>query len=207
MSTRTRILRRRAAFLTSTLAVIGCGGPTRTQPAPAPVTVPSGSAQPEEPDPGPPEAPPTAGRSGMPSLEVPEDINEQAHERFVGMVKQVQELHATLDEVEDTLGQRCSVLDPACEPTWRELAKQLLQVNGEFRWMHVVCKGSSEGAKLFEERQDEHREFLQKRVNELLSSIESGFSSRDELKRWKALWDEEELARPQICLSYGCSDW
>ena len=125
---RALILRRRAAFVASALATLGgCGGAksgASTEARSPVVAVPEPS-----PDAGGSEEPPpdresqVPAASGMPSLEIPDGLNQQAHENFARLVGQARRANDLLDRLDGTLRTACDVLDPACDARLKLLAE------------------------------------------------------------------------------------
>jgi hypothetical protein len=211
---RARILRRRAAFIGSALAALGCsrGSPPAKGPAPsgephAVVSVPR--ATDEEP---PGEVPPAAAERpkpprSTPPLEVPEGVSEQARERFVRLATQMNEIYDFIDGIE--VPERCDVTDAGCESAWRKLAEDLLDLEQKSRWIRSPCKGSSEAAKLHAQRAEQHAAHVAALRQEIAEKIESLIAAggKSAQEGWAKIERDARRARPVVCLSFGCVDW
>lgn len=206
---RAQILRRRAVFMSSALAALGCSGgapPGKVAPVPPVVAVP---APVQAADAG-VEAPPkreARSEPDMPSYDVPDGVSDEARERFEQLFSQVREAHALLERLENALPAGCALTDPACDARWRGIADGLLDHDEALRFMQPVCPGSSQAAKLWEERSRAHRDYLAKRRGRLERRIVDIVKTEAERARWDQHQEEANMARPQICLSFACPDW
>src|SRR5262245_46939295 len=111
---RSAILRRRAAFLASALAAVGCGGPREpTVPAPvmAPGDAPPAGTETAKPDPPPDTPPKTKG----PDYTMPPNMTSDiARERFKGLFEWTKSTLGTMDKIEQSLPVACNLTDSAC---------------------------------------------------------------------------------------------
>ncbi len=211
---RARILLRRAAFVSGTLAALGgCGASRSAEPATAPkataVSIPKNET--EEPPSAPvPETPRTkpSGKPGeMPSFEIPSNIGQQARESFERLFSNMKRMHPVLDQMEQ-LVPGCSVLDAKCEEAWRRLAVKQNELR-EIQTFLYTCPGTSADAKLFAEREREHLDYLEERKRSMLHRIRKALEpdgSRGE-ERWEKLVADAYSAAPYPCLSIACKDW
>src|SRR5262245_28195428 len=130
---RVLILRRRAAFVASALATLGCGGGqsgARCEARPPVVAVPEPAADGGASD----ELPPhperqTPAGNAMPSLEIPDGINARAHENFERLVGQARRANDLLDRLEGTLRTGCDVADPACDERLKLVAEGFVELD------------------------------------------------------------------------------
>jgi hypothetical protein len=208
---RAQILRRRAAFVSSALAALGCSG---AQPAPAAggetpvVSVPPAPAKGEEPAAEqPPVAAEPAEQHPQPSYELPPGISDEARSRFEHLFTQVKSAHALLERMERTLPVRCDVTSSACDAQWRSIADGFVDYDELVRFLAPVCPGSSQGAKLYLERSRAHLDALAKRRGRLEQRIVDLMQTDVARARWDAHQGDARQARPMVCLSFACSDW
>jgi hypothetical protein len=208
---RAQILRRRALFMSSALAALGCSGPAgsaKGAPVPPVVSVPPPGAGADAGTEAPPKASPRSPPDGeMPPLDVPEGMGDDPRQQFDRLYGQVRDAHALLERLEKALPGDCTVTNAACDTRWRSIADGLLEYEEMFRFMQPICKGSSAAAKLWEERARAHLEYLSKRRGRLDARIVELVQSEPARTRWDQHQQDAQLARPQICLSFACTDW
>lgn len=209
---RAAILRRRAAFLGSTLAVLsGCSrgspppdaaGRSGSQPV---VTVAEPAADAQAPaDPLPERSNPAGGH---PSLETPPGVSEVARKKFEALAERMRDVYALFDALD--VPADCDVTDSVCDDRWRKLADGLLELAERARFIVPVCKGSSESAKLYEQRAKEHADHVAELVKRIDQRIERALDGGGDAarRRWAEHEHEARRARPRVCLSFACSDW
>lgn len=206
------ILRRRAALVSSALSALSCspgtppqnaGGAVVAVPEPAPDAAPP---QGDLPEPEPKPAVPTR----RPPLSVPGDIGDGAREVFERSMEQARQVYDELDAVRAAIPESCDLVsDPACQERWREVADRQLQAADTIRWLNPVCTGSSEDAKRWEARVREHLEYIAALRTELEEQIASALEPGGDAaaQRWEQIQSDARRARPQVCLSFACSDW
>lgn len=206
MSDRDRrtILERRALFLGSALAAMGCGPKANTtEPAEQKVvsiphsadTTPTEDAAPANP---PDRAPSTRG--DMPPLDIPPGVSERARQNYEYLAKRMTAAHDILDEMEKLLPS-CDI--KSCEADWKQLAERHFELDGSYRT--YTCPGTSADAKAYEERAKLHHEFLEKRRSAVEGRITSTLGSG--AQRYEELRNDVARAHPRPCLSFACADW
>ncbi|MBW2459903.1 MAG: hypothetical protein JRI68_35765 [Deltaproteobacteria bacterium] len=212
-SDRTRILQRRAVFLSSALTALGCSAQP-PQPADGPVvTIPD----PPPADPAPtatptatPEAPPPkdAPPGEQPSLEIPTDVGEVAKRKFEHFAKSMKRLYELLDEMAAALPEDCDILDAACDERWKKLALLGMEKGKVTMFLHH-CPGSSDDAKRFEAFHKEHQDYRGRRQAQLDGRISRALASGGAAarKRWEDHQQQARAANPVPCLSFACRDW
>lgn len=211
-STRRRILERRALFIGSALAGLGCG-PSATPPtSPPPVvgveptqsspsaTAADGSARPEP--------APKAKPGKPPAIVVPEGASQQARQNYDALIKTMGQVHQLLGEAESLLPDSCDILDPACEGKWNEVAARF----NDLRRVHTFsyfCPGSSDEAKQFAAVHAAQREAEQRRTGKLEARIAKALAPGGQAAelRWEDLKRKAYEANPHPCLSVACNDW
>ena len=208
---RARILLRRAAFVSGTLAALGGCAPARpAEPAPgsSPVTIPEQTATEATTPPPPSKNPAEPVRGDTPSYDMPEGIGEQARENFQRLFDNMKRIHPILDAMEALVPERCSVLDSKCEDRWRQLAAKQNELKEIQTFMHT-CPGKSEDAKLYAEREKEHLAHAGERQSKLAERIERALGGDGDRgrERWEKLQEEAYAAAPHPCLSFACRDW
>ncbi len=212
-SDRTRILQRRAAFLSSALTALGCSAQP-PQPAGDPVvTLPD--PPPAEPEPTAkatttPEAPPPkdVAPGQQPSLEIPTDVGEVARKKFEHWAKSMKQIYELLDQMETALPEDCDILHSACDERWRKLALLGIELNKVGMFLHH-CPGSSEDAKRFDAFRKEHQAYRGGRQAKLDGRIDRTLASGGDAarKRWVEHQQQARAAHPVPCLSFACNDW
>jgi hypothetical protein len=208
-SDRERILARRAAFVGSALALLGCS-PAREAESPPRAEPGAVVAVPEPADEGASEALPAKRpkpAAGRPPLDVPEGVSEVARKRFESQAKQMQGVYDLIDAI--AVPERCDVTSPSCESDWRKLADDLLELGERARFIRSPCKGSSESAKLFEQRSEQHAAQVEALRQQITEEIEQAIAAGGELakQRWQKIEADARRSRPVVCLSFGCTDW
>lgn len=205
---RAAILRRRAFFISSVTALVGCDPkPSAPPPSPEPVAIPPGGGELPEPSGKPGSG--TRERPGkMPPLDVPAGINDAARRQFEHLARSIPELHARFDEIAKSLPSDCPIAEDRCAERWSALARALVEIE-ERMPQNPVCPGTSEGAKLYQARLDAHRAYLEDRRRATsLRLMEAIAPASDEGKRrWAAHMDKAKSAYPRVCLNYSCQDW
>lgn len=204
---RAAILKRRALFLGSALATLGScqksGVPAETAPGPV-IAVPAGEPE----DAGASEGEPSArdagprSRGDMPSLEIPSGVSEAARSNYESLITRMRRVHALLDDIE-RMAPKCGM--NACEDQWLPVAKKLFDLDDSFGFSYV-CPGSSDDAKAFFVRRQEHLDFYEARRKDVTVWL-TGQLGEPGWARLQELVELERLANPRPCLSYGCSDW
>jgi hypothetical protein len=207
MSDRDRrtILERRALFLGSALAALGCGPKTNTtQPAdPQVVSIPgSEDTKPtSDTEPTPPADRQPSTRGDLPPLDTPAGVSERARQNYEALAKRMTAAHDILDEMEKMIPS-CAVA--SCEGDWKKLAEKHFALDDSFRFAHT-CPGSSAEAKAYEERAKLHSDYYQKRRTGIEAQIATAVGSGDQ--RYQELRNEVARANPRPCLSFACGDW
>lgn len=206
---RAAVLRRRALFLGSALtALASCekgGVPPETSKGPV-VAVPEGVPEDAGPEPDAGSLPVTDGgrkpKAGMPSLEIPDGLSERAKSNYEHLVARMKTVHAILDDVEAG-APKCGIA--GCEDRWQPIAKKWFDLDDAFRFSYV-CPGSSEQAKAFGVRRQEHMDFYQARRKEVQDWLQQKLGDAG-WTRFEELVQKEQLANPRPCLSFACMDW
>lgn len=215
MDDRATILRRRAFFVTSALAAVGCA------PTPAPntpggssssdtsaVTVPSAVPAPGDASDGAAPPPREPVSEPLPNMEIPAGVSDTARSRYEQLFKRMKEAHATLASVEKTVPDGCSPAEPKCAAAWRSVAEALQGLDVGFS-KFLVCGGTSAEAKAFEARAEEHQKFLTERRQKLDERIAKAVAAGGQRagSEWQRIKDDAENANPRPCLKFGCPDW
>jgi hypothetical protein len=205
---RETILARRAAFLGSALALLGCARPPPIEEPEPVVSVPEPPAEearsleelPGRDTTSEPEA-------KHPSLEIPEGISEAARRRFEHLAGTMREAYELLDRMK--VPSDCDLADAACDGRWRELADQLVLVGEKLKNLRPRCPGTSEHAKLYAARETEHREHSEALTREIEQEAERTLAPAGPAaqQRWELHRRQARLARPRVCLSFMCQDW
>ncbi len=200
------ILRRRALFVGSALAALGCGkgGAPPEHASDKPVVVvpaePEGTDEEEETEIATDAGTERRVRKDAPSLQIPDGVSQTARQNYEHLAKTFGEAYDVLDDIETTLAS-CSIDDASCESRWRELAERQYEMEEAFRFFHI-CPGSSDEAKAFRERELAHRAYLDERRAEVW---------KDRSASSKTKFDEMvstiRMSKPSVCLSFGCMDW
>lgn len=211
-SIRRRILERRALFIGSALAGLGCGPSGAPPTSPPPVvgvepTQQSPSATPADGSAGPRPAP-TAKPDKPPAIVIPAGVSGRARQSYDALTKTMGQVHQLLGEAESLLPDSCDILDPACEDKWSEVASRL----SELRRVHTFsyfCPGASEEAKQFAAVHAAQRELEQRRTGKLQARIDKALarSGPAAAERWEELKRKAYEAKPYPCLSIACDDW
>jgi hypothetical protein len=207
MSDRDRrtILERRALFLGSALAALGCGPKTNeTQPAdPQVVSIPESedTTPTSDTEPTPPADRKLSTRGDLPPLDTPSGVSERARQNYEALAKRMTTAHGLLDEMEKMIPS-CAVA--RCEGDWKKLAEKHFALDDAFRFAYT-CPGSSPEAKAYGERAQLHLDFYQKRRTGIEAQIASAAGSGD--ARYQELRNEVAGANPRPCLSFACIDW
>jgi hypothetical protein len=207
---RAAILRRRAFFVSSAVAVLGsCArtAPPAEPTSPPEINVPEGDPDAGATDAALPSSDRDAPRADGPPLDVPAGVSETAREKYERLASVMTRAYGILDQIEADLPS-CSILDPSCEPRFRRVADQLNELDGLFQ-RFFVCGGASEEAKAYGEREKAHQEHYRKRRAGIEGQIESELSKDGERgrARWDALRREAYQAAPFPCLKFACPEW
>lgn len=206
MSDRDRrtILERRALFLGSALAALGCGPKANTtEPAePQVVSIPGSAdttptSDPEPTDP--PERTPST-RGDIPPLDTPPGVSERAKQNYEWLAKRMTAAHDILDQMEKMIPS-CDI--ESCDADWKKLAEKQYELDGSYR--SYTCPGTSADAKAYEERAKLHHEFLEKRRSAVETRLSTALGSGTQ--RYDELRNEVARAHPRPCLSFACADW
>ena len=207
---RARILQRRAAFLSSALAALGCSAqPSSPKPDPV-VAVPVPPPADTEPvvDAKPPPPPPKPATGVRPSLQIPDDVGEIAKRNFEHLAKSMKQLYELLDDMGAAVPEDCDLLNAPCDKAWQRVAAIAVEMRRVQTFMHR-CPGTSADAKRFAAFEKEHREHLGRRRAEVDARIHravagGGDAARD---RWEQHKRDAYTAKPYPCLSMRCEDW
>lgn len=206
---RKTILRRRAFFVTSTLAALG--GCARGSPANQPdntVQVPEASEDPASGDAGaePPRQPNPNTRAGMPPTDIPDGVTPRTRAYYETLYDAMAKLHAHVDVIEASIG-RCKGLDGECEKN--ELPQIASAMNGIDDALERIqsCGGKSPEASVYLTRETAHLQFfgqrrgtMEEKVKQLLAP--GGADAELRLRKLR-----EAGAVPRPCLEYACPEW
>lgn len=173
MSDRRAILRRRALFLASGVALLSCG-PSKPGPL------------------GKVEAP-----AQMPPLEPLAGAPDRVARELLPWLQVIELAHSRIDSAEAELPRGCDITDPECEgrwidfSEWRESALNIIEGIPEA----PPCRGTSDDARAHDERWLEHLAYLAKRMADLDRAIADELSKSNAGER---VWNEmlAELRRP-----------
>ncbi|MCA9625336.1 MAG: hypothetical protein KC731_40215 [Myxococcales bacterium] len=205
------ILARRAAFLGSTLALVGCPSrgdgpvgttsPTTSTTAPV-VDIPEPSAAPTAETPPPePSAPPAKPPAGAPGYDVPAGVSDGAKERYDRLHDFARGTYAALDALGDP--PNCPLKDAACRPAYEKAAATLVDQRKDLR-LFYICPGKSEEAKAFAPHYEAHLAAM----NARLAAIDEAYSkAAGNADAWEAIKRDAALNKPIPCLSFACPDW
>ena len=147
---------------------------------------------------------PTAGHFEMPPLDVPDGVGPTATTHYESLARSVPEIHRRLDAVEAALRDLCQPKTPRCDGSFKDLAKELGEIDDAIRRLPPRCQGSSEVAKAFDERLTRHLELLRDRRRAIDDQTATDLDDEAEA-RWKKLLADEAV--PQPCLRFSCEDW
>ncbi|MBX3125304.1 MAG: hypothetical protein KF718_01235 [Polyangiaceae bacterium] len=202
------VLERRALFVGASLAALGCAPKGEPPSTPNEVVVPEGPGRPVAERPEVEVEPPPRKPSTAPlGYEVPEGISQAAKQNYEQLFSAMKDGHERLDRAERALPDKCSVKDKVCERSLRDIADELNEMDTKSRFLYF-CPGSSEDAKQFAVVEQQHRTSLADRRSKLeariAGALQAGGSPTSE---WQRIFDEVRFSKPQICLSFGCSDW
>jgi hypothetical protein len=205
------VLERRALFLSSALAAFGgcarSGAPAEHAETPV-VALPTES----DGDAGavvhsdaalPPREDPTPREGAMPSLAIPDDVSANARTRYETLARVMSGAHRSIDDILANIPS-CGIGE--CEADWRRVARQVFDLDGQFRFFYV-CPGSSEEAKAYAERSEAHQKYYAERRATMDAKIASALGSDPAKKRFEQLIDDVRSANPVPCLSFACRDW
>jgi hypothetical protein len=202
-------MRRRAAFLTSALAAVGCtpaaqqdsAQPQATPTTPV-VTIPQATPAPTttgpEVEPEPPAPKPSSGK--RPPYDVPNGVSEIAKKNYERLHTTTKKLHSVLDEM-DNRAPRCAIANASCEQEFRDEAERWHEIQRTLR-MFYFCPGKSAEAVAFGKHRQAHDAHLRERIAAVDERI--GRLAGDP-KRWEQI--KTEQAKPVPCLSFACKDW
>jgi hypothetical protein len=208
---RALILRRRARLVGAALLALSgsCAG---REPARAPgtpeVSVPQASANEPEPVTNTGSRPvSTQVQRKLPPLDVPANADGVARSMHETLAKQVPAINVAIDELEKSTPAVCDLSAAACERSWHMHARRLDELAVDAIGLRTECPGSSETAKAYAARVEEHIAFLNVRLSALERAIEDGFAQRGSaaLAAWQKLRAYEKPSPPMVCLD--CADW
>ncbi|MCS6898509.1 MAG: hypothetical protein RMJ98_02130 [Myxococcales bacterium] len=203
MNDREQILRRRAVFLSSALAVLaGCERQGGTAPPPVTALMPEAFAggtpltpSPEGPGLPPPEEPP-------PSLEPPLEVGKY-RKIGVDLAELLREMRREIEEIEQSFPRECQ---DGCQSTLKPLADKLRAFTSNLRDLSPLCPPSSPEGRALDKWQKEHLRYLQRRlvrIEEAAKALAQRYEGQAGEATWTALRREE--MRPMVCLS--CARW
>lgn len=206
---RNTILRRRAFFVTSALAVLGgCArGGTANQPDNT-VQVPVAQDESARADAGaePSRQPNPDARAGMPATDVPDGITPRTRANYENLYDVVSKFHAYVDSIEAGIG-RCQGLDERCDKTeLPQIATALNGIDDTLERLHA-CGAKTDEAKAYMERENAHVRFIGQRrsaMEEKLKQLLAPGGAAAEA-RLKSLREAGAVPRP--CLEYACPEW
>jgi hypothetical protein len=206
-------MRRRAAFLSSALAAVGCSSsshngaqsngqepgatsqtPVVTVPVPAmPSSAPAETVRPEDP-------PPKPKMGERPAYDVPKAVSDTAKQNYQHLHKTMKELHRMLDDMETTLP-ACDIAKPDCQAAFRLEADQWHEINRTLRFFHL-CPGKSKEAQTFDKHRSAHDRHLRARIATVEQRV---VTAAGDPARWDQI--KSQQAKPHPCLSFACPDW
>jgi hypothetical protein len=202
---RLTILRRRAFFVGSALAAMGCP----RDPSPQPGVQPTVGVEPASSAELATSGVTTHGTSEpgekMPPLDVPSDVNATAKANFESLAQEIPAIHKELDAANAALDGICSIGDRDCDPRWQEVAKHFGQLDVYLDNLAPRCPGTSADAKRFEERLAQHKAFIAKRKSAIEARIAALVADGAAKQKWQDHLAGAVVPRP--CLDYSCSDW
>ncbi len=207
---RRAVLARRAAFVSSTLAALGCS-PARPEPkepvAAGPVVsvpvAPEDAGAPTAIDAAPPPREPNSAVGEQPSMDIPAGVSATAKKRYEHLLSSMRDLYRVVAEIEDALP-NCNVQDASCEASWRDIAEKLVDIRRK-RMFLSFCPGTSDEAKAFAELEKEHQTYFSARFAKITEQIDAAWAANK--PRWETLKQEAYQAKPFPCLSFACQDW
>lgn len=205
-TSRTAILRRRALFVSSAVALACSHQSPPAEPRRTVAEVPSAEPAEAAPEPGPAAAPDAGAPSAAGPFEIPEGISATAREKYEALAAVVRASDQKLDELDALLRKECDLTSPACDATYRSMADKLLELS-EIVSHAFVCEGSSPEARAFAERQSAEERRYQERRRRVVLAVQARATSPDAKERWKRHQEDAEQANPQPCLKFGCPDW
>ena len=205
------IMRRRAAFLGSALAAVGCtpsaqqqSGQQQSEPSAATpvVMIPEATAAPtSSAPPVTPEQPAPKPSSGeRPPYDVPNGVSDRAKRNYRRLHDTMKELHGVLDDMESQLP-RCAMAKPDCEQAFRAEADRWHQIQRRLRTFYF-CPGKSAEAIAFGEHRQAHDTHLRERIASVEKRVSDAAGDRS---RWEQVKSEQAIPVP--CLSIACQDW
>lgn len=207
---RKTILRRRAFFVTTALAALGCARPAaHADESGNTVRVPSATSEPAGADAGePPERTPAPdARAGIPPTDIPDGVKPFTRSSYEHLYKVMADLHGHFDSIEASMGRCKKGFDKDCEKTeLPQIAKTLNAIDDTLERIHS-CGGSSPEAKVYMLREAAHLKFAQDRRGRMDGALKQllatgGAAAENSLKTLR-----EAGAVPRPCLEYACPDW
>jgi hypothetical protein len=202
---RSAILRRRAAFLSSALAACtpataSTDGATR----PPVVTLPPATNS-VAPQPTASVAQPPAPKPGVdPRYDIPTGLSPQAAHKYEQLYDAMKHVHGQLDEVDAKLP-ACDInKSPDCERLFREVATHLNDVDNTMRLLYIG-PGTSDEAMAFEPIKLAQLELVRARIERTKKAVDDKAGAG--LKTWVRIQADVAQAHAVPCLSFACPDW
>jgi hypothetical protein len=207
---RRTILRRRAFFVTSALAALGCARPAthadqsgNTLQVPSTPSEPAGSDSSQPPD----RTPAPNARAGMPPTDVPDGVKPFTRSSYEHLYDVMAAFHGHIDSIEASIARCTNGFDKSCQTNeLPQIAKTLNAIDDTLERIHS-CGGSSPEAKAYVLREAEHLRFAQDRRTRMEESLKQllatgGAAAENSLKTLR-----DAAAVPRPCLEYACPDW
>ncbi len=201
------VLERRALFIGSSLAALGCA-PNAPAEGPVPVTLaePRQVGEDGSREAGPVTRPPRLETTAELSYDVPAGVTDATRERYARLFSSMKSGHEILGRAEPLVPRPCQPTDPSCRQALSAIADELNDFRRVMTFLYF-CPGSSDEAKEFERIQAEHRQRLELRVGKLESAIVEGIvAAGSNQEAWDEILREAYDAKPYPCLSYACRD-
>lgn len=199
MSTRDRILERRAKFISTALVL--AAGCSREQTIAT--KVPDGEGA--KPTPGaiaPVKPGPVAPPKDKPSFEI--HVTSAAAERRDLLVKHLEKLHEDVAKLAGSLPAACPMDDAECKARFQAVASEITRIQEEgIQHLFPRCPAKTADDKAIEKAIDEHAAWLRSWLAAIDKAVRGALQG-DAGAEWDALLGSAAAAHPQPCLKYYC---